>query len=289
MSKIYPLLESMEQTGNEPVLALKQRAGAIVLEGSKFEPQWSCIDNIFIYLSIFLCIIFPPSICCMISIIPEYQRAVILRLGKLTGREKGPGMFCVIPCVDDIRTVDKRTKTFDVPPQEVLTKDSVTIRIDAVVYYRISDATMSVANVKNADAATHLLAQTTLRNILGTQSLAEVMQGREEISREISDILDKATDIWGIKVERVEIKDVKLPPQLQRAMAAEAEASRDAKAKVIAAEGEMNSSKKLKEAADIMSSAPNAIQLRYLQTLAAISSERNSTIMFPLPIEMMNR
>jgi len=289
MSKIYPLLESMEQTGYEPIQALKQRAGAIVVEGSQFEPKWSCIDNFFIWFSIFLCCIFPPSICFMISIIPEYQRAVILRLGKLTGREKGPGMFCVIPCVDDIRTVDKRTKTFDVPPQEVLTKDSVTIRIDAVVYYRISDATMSVANVKNADAATHLLAQTTLRNILGTQSLAEVMQGREEISREISEILDKATDIWGIKVERVEIKDVKLPPQLQRAMAAEAEASRDAKAKVIAAEGEMNSSKKLKEAADIMSTAPNAIQLRYLQTLAAISSERNSTIMFPLPIEMMNR
>jgi len=289
MSKIYPVLENMEQKAIEPVLALKQQAGAIVKEGKSFEPHWSCIDNFFIYISIFLCIIFPPSIICIVNIVPEYQRAVIFRLGKLTGGEKGPGMFCIIPCIDDIRAIDKRTKTFDIPPQEVLTKDSVTIRIDAVVYYRIQDATMSVANVRNSDAATHLLAQTTLRNILGTRSLAEIMQGREDISMEIQTILDEATDIWGIKVERVELKDVKLPPQLQRAMAAEAEASRDAKAKVIAAEGEMNSSKKLKEAADIMASAPNAIQLRYLQTLASISAERNSTIMFPLPIEMLNK
>uniref|UniRef100_F7AFI4 Erythrocyte band 7 integral membrane protein n=2 Tax=Ciona intestinalis TaxID=7719 RepID=F7AFI4_CIOIN len=233
-------------------------------------------------------ITFPVAICMCVKVVQEYERAVIFRLGRLAkGGAKGPGIFFIIPCTDEYRKVDLRTVSFDVPPQEILTKDSVTISVDAVVYYRVQDATMSIANVENADGATRLLAQTTLRNMLGTKSLSEVLTDREYISAGMQTTLDEATDPWGIKVERVEIKDVRLPVQLQRAMAAEAEAARDARAKVIAAEGEMNASRKLKEAADVMSESPNSMQLRYLQTLTAISSEKNSTIIFPLPIDMV--
>lgn len=196
-------------------------------------------------------------------------------------------MFCTLPCTDEFILVDLRTKTFDVPPQEILTKDSVTVAVDGVVFFRVQDATMSIANVDNADKATRLLAQTTLRTMLGTKTLAELLTDREQISKGMQATLDSATDSWGIKVERVEIKDVKLPVRLQRVMAAEAEAARDARAKVIAAEGEMNASIKLKEAADVMSENPNSLQLRYLQTLNDISNDQNSTIIFPLPINMM--
>ncbi|KAI1294152.1 Band 7 protein [Halotydeus destructor] len=180
-----------------------------------------------------------------------------------------------------------RTLTFDVPPQEVLTKDSVTVSVDAVIFYRVMNATVSVANVYDAHHSTRLLAQTVLRNILGTRHLHEILAERENISASMKTYLDNVTDFWGIKVERVEIKDVRLPVQLQRAMAAEAEAAREARAKVISAEGEQRASRALKEAADIMSQAPAAIQLRYLQTLNTISAEKNSTIIFPLPIELL--
>ncbi|KAG7272771.1 hypothetical protein CRUP_015413 [Coryphaenoides rupestris] len=183
--------------------------------------------------------------------------------------------------------VDMRTITFDIPPQEVLTKDSVTVSVDGVVYYRVQNATLAVANITNADAATRLLAQTTLRNVLGTKNLAEILSDREEIAHSMQSTLDDATDDWGIKVERVEIKDVKLPMQLQRAMAAEAEATREARAKVISAEGEMNASRALKEASLVIAESPSALQLRYLQTLNTIAAEKNSTIIFPLPIDMM--
>jgi len=179
-----------------------------------------------------------------------------------------------------------RTVSFDIPPQEILTKDSVTIAVDAVVYYKISNANASVQNVEDASASTRMLAQTTLRNILGTRTLAGILSEREEIAEEMLKILDEATDPWGITVERVEVKDVRLPVSLQRAMAAEAEAAREAKAKIIAAEGEMNASKNLKEAADTIASSPAALQLRYLQTLTAISAEKNSTIVFPIPMDM---
>merc|ERR1712111_71829 len=176
--------------------------------------------------------------------------------------------------------------TLGVPPQEGLTKDSVTVSVDAVVYYRVSNATISVANVENAHHSTRLLAQTTLRNILGTKSLHEILSDRESISGSMQNVLDEATTAWGIKVERVEIKDARLPVQLQRAMAAEAEAAREARAKVIAAEGEQKASRALREAADVISESPSALQLRYLQTLSSISAEKNSTIIFPLPMEM---
>merc|ERR1712031_90994 len=174
-----------------------------------------------------------------IKIVAEYERAVIFRLGRLSGA-KGPGLFFILPCIDELQRVDLRTVSFDIPPQEVLTKDSVTIAVDAVVYYKIQDANASIQNVENASESTRMLAQTTLRNMLGTRTLSGILSEREEIAQEMLELLDKATDPWGIKVERVEVKDVRLPVNLQRAMAAEAEAAREAKAKIIAAEGEMN-------------------------------------------------
>uniref|UniRef100_A0A1A9UXP3 Band 7 domain-containing protein n=1 Tax=Glossina austeni TaxID=7395 RepID=A0A1A9UXP3_GLOAU len=183
--------------------------------------------------------------------------------------------------------VDLRTRTYDVPPQEVLTKDSVTVSVDAVVYYRVSNATVSIANVENAHHSTRLLAQTTLRNTMGTRHLHEILSERVSISGTMQLQLDEATDAWGIKVERVEIKDVRLPVQLQRAMAAEAEAAREARAKVIAAEGEQKASRALREASEVIGDSPAALQLRYLQTLSAISAEKNSTIVFPLPIDLI--
>ncbi|XP_060106940.1 stomatin [Heteronotia binoei] len=231
---------------------------------------------------------FPISVWMCIKIVKEYERAIIFRLGRiLKGGAKGPGLFFVLPCTDNIIKVDMRTISFDIPPQEILTKDSVTVNVDGVVYYRVQNATLAVANITNADSATRLLAQTTLRNVLGTKNLSQILSDREEIAHSMQSTLDDATDDWGIKVERVEIKDVKLPIQLQRAMAAEAEAAREARAKVIAAEGEMNASRALKEASIVITESPAALQLRYLQTLTTIAAEKNSTIVFPLPIDML--
>ncbi|KAL7832014.1 hypothetical protein AOLI_G00295620 [Acnodon oligacanthus] len=244
----------------------------------------------FIILSIIFTIsLLPVTIFMCIKIVQEYERAVIFRLGRILDRKpKGPGMFFVLPCTDTFTKVDLRSKSFDIPPQEILTKDSVTVCVDGVVYFRVSDPISSVANVKNADLSTRLLAQTTLRNVLGTKNLSEVLSDRESISHNMQCALDEATHPWGIKVERVEIKDVKLPQQLQRAMAAEAEASREARAKVIAAEGEMNASRALKEASMVIAESPSALQLRYLQTLNTIAAEKNSTIIFPLPIDLLH-
>ncbi|RZF40796.1 hypothetical protein LSTR_LSTR003306 [Laodelphax striatellus] len=230
----------------------------------------------------------PFSLFVCFKVVQEYERAVIFRLGRLvSGGAKGPGIFFILPCIDNYARVDLRTRTYDVPPQEVLTKDSVTVSVDAVVYYRVSNATISVANVANAHHSTRLLAQTTLRNVLGTRPLHEILSEREAISNTMQSNLDDATEAWGIKVERVEIKDVRLPIQLQRAMAAEAEAAREARAKVIAAEGEQKASRALREASEVIADSPAALQLRYLQTLNTISAEKNSTIVFPLPIDMM--
>jgi len=231
----------------------------------------------------------PFSLCFSLKVVQEYERAVIFRLGRLLpGGARGPGIFFIIPCIDTYRKVDLRVVSFDVPPQEILSKDSVTVAVDAVVYFRISNATVSVTNVEDASRSTKLLAQTTLRNILGTKTLAEMLSDREMISHMIQATLDEATDPWGVKVERVEVKDVRLPVQLQRAMAAEAEAAREARAKVIAAEGEQKASRALKEAAEVIVQCPAALQLRYLQTLNSISAEKNSTIIFPLPIDLLN-
>jgi len=231
---------------------------------------------------------FPFSLFVTVKQVQEYQRAIIFRLGRVKrGGAVGPGLFFIIPCMDSIQVVDLRTVSFDVPPQEILTKDSVTVAVDAVVYYKINNPLSAVCNVTNAAQSTRLLASTTLRNTLGTKTLQDILADREDIAKNILGSLDSATDDWGIKVERVEVKDVRLPQQLQRAMAAEAEATRQARAKVIEAEGEQKASRALKEASDIISSSPAALQLRYLQTLSSISAEKNSTIIFPLPIELL--
>ncbi|ELU10943.1 hypothetical protein CAPTEDRAFT_172853, partial [Capitella teleta] len=259
------------------------------MEDSSSNEGIGCCGYILTALSyIAIACMFPFSLCLCLKVVQEYERAVIFRLGRLLpGGAKGPGLFFVIPCTDSYTKVDLRTVSFDVPPQEILSKDSVTVAVDAVVYYRVSNATISVTNVEDANRSTRLLAQTTLRNVLGTKDLSQILSEREIISHFMQSSLDEATDPWGVKVERVEMKDVRLPVQLQRAMAAEAEAARDARAKVIAAEGEHKASRALKDAADVMNESPAALQLRYLQTLGTISAEKNSTIIFPLPIDLM--
>merc|ERR1711936_974518 len=248
-----------------------------------------CVAGLIWVISIILiCCTFPFSLCVCVRMVQEYERAVIFRLGRVKrGGAVGPGLFFIVPCMDSIVVTDLRTVSFDVPPQEILTKDSVTVAVDAVVYYRISSPMAAVCNVSDFSKSTKLLASTTLRTVLGTKNLAEILSDREHIATHLLDLLDTATDPWGVKVERVEVKDVRLPQNLQRAMAAEAEATREARAKVIAAEGEQKASRALKEASDIISESPAALQLRYLQTLATISSEKNSTIVFPIPIELL--
>ncbi|CAF3113014.1 unnamed protein product [Rotaria socialis] len=232
---------------------------------------------------------FPFSIAIILKIVQEYERAVIFRLGRLTtSSARGPGMCFTLPCVDTLHLIDMRTVSFDVPPQEVLTRDSVTVAVDAVVYYRVFNPTVSVANVEHAQESTRLLAQTSLRNVLGTRLLSELLSDRGSVSNAMRECLDEAADSWGIKVERVEIKDVRLPKMLQRIMAAEAEAAREARAKIIASEGEFKASRALKEAADTLAQSPYALQLRYLQTLNGIATEQNSTIVFPVPLDIFS-
>ncbi|CAF0776554.1 unnamed protein product [Rotaria sp. Silwood1] len=277
-----------------PSMASKQQERISTMYGSEYdirntqEGLGTC-GWILVILSYIICLLtFPFSLCVTVKVVQEYERAVIMRLGRiLSGGAKGPGLFFVLPCVDSIIKVDLRTVTFDVPPQEILTRDSVTVSVDAVVYFRIFNPIISVTNVENARYSTQLLAATTLRNILGTKTLQEILCDRENISHSMQVHLDEGTDPWGVKVERVEIKDVRLPVNMQRSMAAEAEAAREARAKVIAAEGEQKASRSLKEAADVINESPIALQLRYLQTLTHISAEKNSTIVFPIPVELL--
>ncbi|CAF3745976.1 unnamed protein product [Rotaria magnacalcarata] len=241
----------------------------------KREQSGYCFGILIILSYLLVIVTFPLSLCFCLKVVQEYERAVIFRLGRiLANGARG-------------NKVDLRTVTFDVPPQEILTKDSVTVAVDAVVYFRIFNAVISITNVEDAAKSTKLLAATTLRNVLGTKTLHEILAERDKIDTVIQTGLDEATDPWGVKVERVEVKDVRLPVALQKAMAAEAEASRDARAKIIAAEGEMKASRSLKVAADTINESPIAMQLRYLQTLTQIAAERNSTIVFPIPIELM--
>ncbi|XP_075257485.1 stomatin-4-like [Convolutriloba macropyga] len=252
------------------------------------ETNYNCCSLVLIFLSYFLIIItFPVTIFFCIRIVQEYERAVIYRLGRLMGGKGfGPGMFFMIPCTDTITVIDLRTVCLNLPRQEILSKDSVSVAVDAVVYFKVDDPVASVNNILDAKASTKLLAETTLRNVLGVHTLTEILGQRESLTRQTRAIVDEATHSWGIKVERVEIKDVLLPQTMQRSMAAEAESAREARAKVIAAEGEQQASRALKEAADVINESPAALQLRYLQTLNTISAEKNSTIVFPIPIEM---
>jgi len=240
--------------------------------------------------SIFLIVLFLPfSLFFVVKVVQEYERAVIFRLGRLlSGGARGPGVFFVIPCVDIYEKVDLRTNTYEIPPQEILTKDSVTVFVNAIMYYKVANATHAIANVDDYSGSARLLAATTLRNVLGTMNLGDILSQRESIAKEMQATLDVATEPWGVKVERVEVKDVRVPEQLQRAMAAEAEAAREARAKVIAAEGEHKASRALRQAAEVIVDSPAALQLRYLQTLNSISAENNSTVVFPVPIDMMS-
>jgi len=232
----------------------------------------------------------PLSLFFVVKVVQEYERAVIFRLGRLlVGGARGPGVFFILPCVDTYEKVDMRTHNYEIPPQEILTKDSVTVFVNAIMYYKVKNAIHAVANVDDYGGSARLLAATTLRNVLGTMTLGEILSTREKIATEMKETLDVATEPWGVRVERVEVKDVRVPEQLMRAMAAEAEAAREARAKVIAAEGEHRASRALRHAAEVIVDSPAALQLRYLQTLNSISAENNSTVIFPVPIDIMSQ
>ena len=221
-----------------------------------------------------------------VKIVQEYERGVIFRLGRLVGA-KGPGLFFIIPIVDRMIKVDLRVVTLDVPTQEAITRDNVTVSVNAVVYFRVLDPSDAVVQVEDYRRATWNLSQTTLRNVIGQSELDELLAHREQINQKLQQIIDEATEPWGIKVSLVEIKDVGLPQTMQRAMARQAEAEREKRAKIIHAEGEYSAAQQLSAAAATLSEQPAGIQLRYLQTLTEISAEKNSTIIFPVPVEFV--
>jgi regulator of protease activity HflC (stomatin/prohibitin superfamily) len=223
----------------------------------------------------------------VINIIPEYERGVIFRLGRLMPEAKGPGIVLVFRPIDRIVRVSLRTVTLDVPPQDIITRDNVTVSVNAVVYFRVIDPRLAVVEVENYLYATSQLAQTTLRSVLGEAELDELLSERELLNTKLQTILDKHTDPWGIKVSMVEIKAVDLPQEMRRAMSKQAEAEREKRAKIIHADGEYQASEKLVAAARVIASAPVAIQLRYLQTLTEIGVEQNTTVVFPIPIDML--
>ena len=223
-----------------------------------------------------------------INILPEYERGVIFRLGKLLPQPKGPGVILVFPPIDRIVRVSMRTVVMDVPPQDVITRDNVSVKVNAVVYFRVIDPRRAIVEVESYVYATSQLAQTTLRSVLGQVELDQLLSERDRLNQQLQQILDQHTDPWGIKVSSVEVKHVDLPPDMQRAMARQAEAEREKRAKIIHAAGELEASEKLSQAAVVIASEPVAITLRYLQTLTEIAAEKNSTIVFPLPIEMMH-
>jgi regulator of protease activity HflC (stomatin/prohibitin superfamily) len=222
-----------------------------------------------------------------VKVAREYERGVIFRLGRLLPEPKGPGLFLLIPVIDRMVRVDLRTVTLNVPPQEVITKDNVPVRVNAVAYFRILDANASIVQIENYMVATSQIAQTTLRSVLGQHVLDELLSERDKINAILQGIIDEATSPWGIKVSVVEVKDVEIPSSMQRAMARQAEAERERRAKVISAEGEYQASERLKDAAAVMSQEPITVQLRYLQTLLEIGSANNSTIVFPIPIDLL--
>ncbi len=221
-----------------------------------------------------------------IKVVQEYERGVIFRLGRLTGA-RGPGLFFIIPIVDQMRKIDLRIVTLDVPSQEAITRDNVTVKVNAVVYFRVVDPEQAVVKVLDYMRATSLIAQTTLRSILGQSDLDHLLSERDKINQSLQRVIDEQTDAWGVKVTSVEVRDVELPQTMQRAMARQAEAEREKRAKVIHAEGEYNAAQQLASAAEIIGSQPATLQLRYLQTLTEIAAEKNSTIVFPLPIDLL--
>lgn len=236
----------------------------------------------FMFLLVVVAIVLAVSI----KVLNEYERGVVFRLGRIIGA-KGPGLILLIPVVDRMLRVDMRTITLDVPPQDVISRDNVTIKVNAVVYFRVVDPNRAVVEVENYLMATSKLAQTTLRSVLGQVELDELLSSREAINHRLQEILDTQTEPWGVKVSNVEVKQIDLPVEMQRAMAKQAEAERERRAKIIAAEGELQASQKLAEAAQVMEARPMSLQLRYLQTIREMASEHSTTTIVPLPIELL--
>jgi regulator of protease activity HflC (stomatin/prohibitin superfamily) len=236
-----------------------------------------------VFLVIFLIILAASAI----KILREWERGVILRLGRLIGA-KGPGIFFIIPGIDKMIRIDLRLVTLDIPPQDVITRDNVSIKVNAVVYYRVVDPSKAVVEVANYHYATSQLAQTTLRSVVGQMELDELLAQREKINMQLQDILDRHTEPWGIKVTLVETKQVDLPEEMRRAIARQAEAERERRAKIIHADGEFQAAEKLAQAANLISANPAALQLRFLQTLTEVATEKNSTTIFPVPIDLLS-
>ncbi len=222
-----------------------------------------------------------------IKILSEYERGVVFRLGRVLGKAKGPGIIILIPMIDRMVKVNLQLVTYDVPSQDIITRDNVTVKVNAVVYFRVIEPLKAVIEVRDYIAATQLLAQTTLRSVCGQSDLDDLLSEREKINAKIAEILDKHTDPWGIKVTLVELKAIDLPIEMQRAMAKQAEAERERRAKVINAEGEFQAAAKMAEAAAVLATEPISLQLRYLQTLREIAAEKNSTTLFPIPIDLV--
>ncbi len=237
----------------------------------------------FSYLIVFIILIFLAS---AVKIVQEYERGVIFRLGRCVGA-RGPGLILLIPGIERMQKVDLRVITMDIPTQEIITKDNVTVKVNAVVYFRVVNPVDSVIKVYDHIRATMQLSQTTLRSVLGQSELDELLDKRDDINRRLQQIIDEGTEPWGVKVSLVEVKDAELPPTMQRSMAAQAEAERERRAKLIHAEGEYQASEKLAEAARVISSQPGTMQLRYLQTLTEIATDQSSTIVFPLPLDLI--
>lgn len=238
------------------------------------------------YSIIFLIVLAVLFLASAIRILNEYERGVVFRLGRVMSRAKGPGLIIIIPVVDRLVKISLRLVAMDVPPQDVITRDNVSVKVNAVIYFRVMDSIKAVVEVENYLYATSQLAQTTLRSVCGQAELDELLSDREKINTELQEILDKHTDPWGVKVTTVEVKHIDLPQDMQRAMARQAEAERERRAKVINAEGEHQAANRLAQAAEIIAEHPMALQLRYLQTLREVSAENNSTTLFPIPIDL---
>jgi regulator of protease activity HflC (stomatin/prohibitin superfamily) len=236
---------------------------------------------------VILGVIFGLYILSSIKIINEYERAIIFRLGRVLKNPKGPGIFLVLWPIDTMVKMSLRTVTLDVPPQDIITRDNVSVKVSAVIYYRVMDPVRAVIEVEDYEFATSQIAQTTLRSVVGQMEMDDLLSNREKINLTLQGIIDKHTDPWGIKVSVVEMKHVDLPEEMRRAMARQAEAEREKRAKIISADGEFQAADKLKSAADIISQNPTALQMRYLQTLLEIASEKSSIIVFPLPIDII--
>lgn len=242
------------------------------------------VSGSFIFIVVAICVIIYFSF----HVLNEYERAVVFRLGRIISSAKGPGLILIIPGIDSMVRVDLRIITLDVPSQDVITRDNVTIKVNAVVYFKVIDPNRAVVEVENYLMATSKLAQTTLRSVLGQVELDELLASRESVNHRLQAILDTQTEPWGVKVSNVEVKQIDLPVEMQRAMAKQAEAERERRAKIIAAEGELQASQKLSEAAKVMESSPISLQLRFLQTIREMSNEHTSTMILPLPMDLIS-